>query len=79
LSLGICTHFFSVWMLGRAVVTQTAARLPPGSSAGPVMWDVLWKGRHWGRFPPSTSVFPATHSFHQSLHNHHHLLFRVVI
>jgi hypothetical protein len=37
------------------------------------MWDLWWTERHWGRFPPSTSVSLSTHSFHQPLHNHHHL------
>jgi hypothetical protein len=29
---------------------------------------ILW----WGRFPPSKSVSPVIHSFHQLLHNHYH-------
>jgi hypothetical protein len=26
------------------------------------MWGLWWTKRHWGRFPPSTSVSPANHS-----------------
>jgi hypothetical protein len=36
----------------------------PGSSLGQVMWDLWWTERHWGLFPPSCLVFPATQPFH---------------
>jgi hypothetical protein len=32
-----------------------------------------WAERHWGRFALSTAVSPATYSFHQLLHSHHHI------
>jgi hypothetical protein len=25
------------------------------------MWDLWWTKSHWGRFSPSTAVFPANH------------------
>jgi hypothetical protein len=34
----------------------------PASSLGQVMWDLWRTKRHWGRFRPSTSVSPASHS-----------------
>jgi hypothetical protein len=34
----------------------------PGSSPDKAMWDLWWTKRHCGRFLPSTSVPPATHS-----------------
>jgi hypothetical protein len=33
----------------------------PGSLPGS-MWGLRWTKRHWGRFSPNTSVFPANHS-----------------
>jgi hypothetical protein len=32
----------------------------PGSSPAQVVWDLWRTERHWGRFPPCTSVSPAT-------------------
>jgi hypothetical protein len=26
------------------------------------MWDLWWTKKYWGRFSPSTSVYPAKHS-----------------
>jgi hypothetical protein len=41
------------------------------------MWDLWWTKWHWGRFSPSTSALPATHSTECSTHIiiiiHHHL------
>jgi hypothetical protein len=34
------------------------------------MWDLWWTKWHWRRFPPSTSVSPAT-SFHRLSHTDH--------
>jgi hypothetical protein len=34
------------------------------------MWGLCWTKRHWGRFSPSTSVFPA---------NHHSTNFSIII
>jgi hypothetical protein len=37
----------------------------PGSISGQVIWDLWWTKRHWGRFPPDTSVSLAnSHSTH---------------
>jgi hypothetical protein len=44
-----------------------------GSNPGLVMWDLWWTKRRWGRFSPSTFSLPCQSSFHQFLHNHHHL------
>jgi hypothetical protein len=31
------------------------------------MWGLWWTKRHWGRFSPSTSVYPANHSIKFSI------------
>jgi hypothetical protein len=51
---------------GRAV-TQAVSRWLPTAAARVRMWGLWWTKRHWGRFPPSTSVSPANHSTNISI------------
>jgi hypothetical protein len=45
----------------------------PGVETGAsLVWNLSWPERHRIRISSSTFVFPATHSFHQLLYNHHH-------
>jgi hypothetical protein len=54
------------WTLRRGHISgsqsSTSQRGGPGSSPGQVMWDLWWTKRHWGRFSPSTSVFPTNYN-----------------
>jgi hypothetical protein len=50
-------------------LTLVSHRSGPGSRLGS-MWGLWWTKRHWGRFSPSTSVFPA---------NHHSTNFSIII
>jgi hypothetical protein len=44
----------------------------PSSIPGRVTWDLWWTKRHWGRFPPRTSVSPAnSHSTNCSVFINH--------
>jgi hypothetical protein len=60
---------------GRSVVQVASRRLPPrlhGFDPRSSQLGGLWRTkRHWGRFPPSTSVSLAADSVHWLLHNHH--------
>jgi hypothetical protein len=46
---------------GRVIAQAVSRRLPTTAARvrSQVMWDLWWKKWHWGRFSPSTSVFPA--------------------
>jgi hypothetical protein len=51
-------------MYSRAVAEAVSRWLPTAAARVRVwagMWGLWWTKRHWGRFPPSTSVSPANH------------------
>jgi hypothetical protein len=61
--------------LGHAVAQAVSRSFPTAAARVRVrasMWGLWWTKRHWGRFSPSTSVFPCQSSFHKFLHDHNH-------
>jgi hypothetical protein len=64
------TQFEDIYCLGYSLVSH---RGDPGSKPGLVMWDFVVDEVALGQVFSEYLGFPSQSSFHQFLHNHHHL------